>query len=271
METKEFNQELVNQVMRLRPIDDTFFQQLATDKEVCEEMLQTFLQDKKLKVIRSTSQFKLVSLQRSIFIDALCELADGRFCNVEMQTGDGNDDLRRVRFHASLVTANHTPKGTTFAEVPNVTIIYVTEYDALGNGQLITKERHCIEENGKWNTVEDGEEIYFLNASVEEDNDISELLQLLKKREGFESSKFRKIADKVKYYKETTEGVSKMCKVMEEYGAIREKRTVIRIATNLLLEGYVIEEVAKNVELEVKEVQALYDELVAEGKIQAKA
>ena len=42
-----------------------------------------------------------------------------------------DDDVPRTRFYASLVTSNHTPKGTRFSDVPDVTIVYISEYDAL--------------------------------------------------------------------------------------------------------------------------------------------
>ena len=45
--------EIVN---RLRPIDDNFFEKLAEDKEVCQEMLRTILGKPNLKVLQVVRQ-----------------------------------------------------------------------------------------------------------------------------------------------------------------------------------------------------------------------
>ena len=60
-----------------------------------------------------------------------------------MQKTDSENDIKRVRFHASIMTANNTPKGTDFDDIPNVKVLYVTEYDALGNGQAVTHISRC--------------------------------------------------------------------------------------------------------------------------------
>ena len=43
-------EEKIAKVKDLRPIDDVFFEVLAEDKDVCEEILRTILEDKHLIV-----------------------------------------------------------------------------------------------------------------------------------------------------------------------------------------------------------------------------
>ena len=62
--------------------------------------------------------------KRKITLDALCMTQDGRYCNVEVQKGNSNDDIRRTRFHAAALTAKYTPKGADL-RISDVTIVYI--------------------------------------------------------------------------------------------------------------------------------------------------
>ena len=49
-------EERIEKIKDLRPIDDVFFEVLAQDKEVCEEMLRTIMEDDLLIVSDVTVQ-----------------------------------------------------------------------------------------------------------------------------------------------------------------------------------------------------------------------
>lgn len=71
-------EEKLERVKDFRPIDDTFFETLAQNKEVCQEMLRVLLEDKNLVVncvITQSSEKNLYG--RSVILDALCTLGDG--------------------------------------------------------------------------------------------------------------------------------------------------------------------------------------------------
>ena len=115
------------------------------------------------------------------------------------------------------VTAAYTPKGTDFADVPQVTILYITEYDALHNGRTITHIKRYMETNNGIAPVDDGEDIFFANTVVKDGSDKSELLQLFLRNDSFEDAKFPELSKAVKYFKETEGGLGKMCKTVEDY------------------------------------------------------
>lgn len=88
-------QEKFDKVKDLRPIDDVFFEVLAEDPLVCQEILRTILGDDKLvvnDVIVQSSERNLYG--RSVRLDALCTLGDGRKCNIEVQRSDNDDHLQ---------------------------------------------------------------------------------------------------------------------------------------------------------------------------------
>ena len=66
-----------------------FFQKIAEDKAVCEEILRIILQKPKLKVIDAQTQRFLRNIgAHSVILDLLCEDEDGSRINVEIQKAD---------------------------------------------------------------------------------------------------------------------------------------------------------------------------------------
>ena len=217
MGNKQYSKATRETAENLRIIDDAMFRLVAERKEVCQEILRTLLDRPQLKVIRVTPQCVITSLHREIILDVLCILENGAYMNIEMQKGSGNDDIRRCRFNMAAVTATYTPKGTDFADIPQVTILYITEYDALHNGRTITHIKRYMETNNGLAPVDDGEDIFFANTVVKDGSDKSELLQLFLRKDSFEDAKFPELSKAVKYFKETEGGLGKMCKTVEDY------------------------------------------------------
>jgi hypothetical protein len=82
-------------------------------------------------------------------------------------------------------------------------------------------------------------------------------MQYFKKSVG-EHEKFMKLCKRVMYFKESQEGVSNMCQVMEDYMATRLKEKDIQTATNLLKNGVSVSLVANSIStLTQKDVEEL--------------
>ena len=223
-----YSKRTLKNAKELRLIDDTLFRLVASRPKVCEEILQTLLGNKKLKVLRVNTQETVKSLQREIILDCLCDLGDGSIINIEIQTGNYNNDIKRCRFHLSSITSNYTPKGTDFDDVPNVTVIYITEYDALDNKQTITYSKMCRYDNATetFIPVDDGGLIIYANTCINDGTDKSELLALLLSNKSFDNKKFPNLSDAIKYFKEDAKGVSEVCDIVEEYAKERVLETV---------------------------------------------
>ena len=217
MENEQYSKATRETAENLRIIDDAMFRLVAERKEVCQEILRTLLDRPQLTVVSVTPQCVITSLHREIILDVLCILEDGAYMNIEVQKGSGNDDIKRNRFYAASTTAAYTPKGTDFSDIPQVTILYITEYDALHNGQIITHVKRCMKTKEGYVPVDDGEDIFFANTVVKDGSDKSELLQLFLRKDVFENAKFPKLSKAVKYFKETEGGLGEMCKTVEDY------------------------------------------------------
>lgn len=240
----------------LRIIDDALFRLMAEKLDVCQEILCTLLDEPLLQVLKVESQAVIKSLHREITLDALCIMPDGDICNIEMQKGNSNDDVARTRFHASAITAKYTPKGTEFSDIPDVTIVYITEYDALHNGKAVTHVSRCMEkEEGVYVPVNDGEDIVFANTCIDDGTDKSKLLQLMLKKEAFYDEKFPALSNAVKYFKETEGGKIDMCKAVEELAINYANEFRIKMIADYISNGGTPEDAIKMLNASESEVK----------------
>ena len=106
----------------------------------------------------------------------------------------------------------------------------------------------------------DGEHILYINGAYENKEDTSDLAKLI---HDFRCSKAEDmllppLADRIRYFKETPEGVDYMCKAMED--RITDEK--IMIAYNLLRLGTVSkEDIAKVTKLPIETINELEEEM----------
>jgi len=257
-------------VQQLRPIDDTFFEKLCEDKAVCEEIIRTILNDNTIVVESTAPQKSIKNLQgRSVRVDALCIRGDGSYCNVEVQRSDNDDHLRRVRYNASCITANITDPGVKFEKVPELYVIYISEFDIMGAGKTIYHQKTIVEETDE--TIDDGLHVVYVNTVINDGSKTAELMQCFKQTQ-VNNSNFPRLSERVSYFKTNKEGVASMCKIMEEIKneGIKEgeRNSAINMVINLFKNGISFDIVfnAAKQNLTEKEVYQIYQD-IQNGKI----
>lgn len=211
---KTFEQKK-EQVRDFRPIDDTFFEVLADDKGVCQELLQTILEDETLTVedvIVQSSKRNIYG--RSVRLDALCTLGNGKKCNVEVQRSNGDNHLKRVRFNSSSITVHESQKGQQFKEIADVIVVYISEFDIFRQKKVIYHVDSVIRETNE--RVDDGLERIFVNTAVKDGTTISEYMDCFLQTE-VNNEKFPELTRRMKYLKNEEGGMRMMCEVMERY------------------------------------------------------
>ena len=210
-------EEKLARVKNLRPIDDVFFEVLARDKEVCQEILQTIFGDKKLIVTDVVVQESERNLYgRSIRLDALCTLGDGTKCNIEVQRYNNDNHLKRVRFNASSITVKESNVGDDFKDVLDLYIVYISEFDFLKGGLTIYHVDKVIRENGMM--VDDGLHEIFVNTTIDDGSDIADLMSCFTKME-VNNPKFPVLTKKVTELKSTEGGAGAVSEIMDKYKA----------------------------------------------------
>ena len=208
-------EEKIEQVKNFRPIDDTFFEVLADDIGVCQEMLRIILEDEKLivkDVIVQSSKRNLYG--RSVRLDALCILGNGKKCNVEVQRSNKDHHLKRVRFNASVITVRDSQTDDKFEETIDLIVVYISEFDIFKCGRVIYHVDSVIRETQE--KVDDGLERVFVNTTVKDETSISEYMGCFQQKE-IDNAKFPKLTNRVHYLKHEEGGVNAVCEIMRKY------------------------------------------------------
>ncbi len=218
------NEQKIAKVRDFRPIDDVFFEVLARNPGVCQEMLRTIMEDENLVVTDVITQSDERNLYgRSVRLDALCVLGSGSRVNVEVQRSDNDNHLRRARFNASSITVKDSEPGMSFAEVIELYIVYISEFDFLKGSRTIYHVEKVLKETGE--IIDDGLHEIFVNTVIDDGTDIAELMSCFTKKE-VKNPKFPMLSSEVKRLKETEGGVRAVCEVMQRYEnmAVKEER-----------------------------------------------
>lgn len=208
-------QQKKEKVRDLRPIDDVFFEVLASNISVCQEMLRTILEDDSIVVTNVITQSDERNLYgRSVRLDALCVLGSGAKVNVEVQRSDNDNHLKRARFNASSITVKDSNPGTKFDEVLELYIVYISEFDFFKGEKTIYHIEKVLKETGE--IVDDGLHEIFVNTSIDDGTDIADLMSCFTKKE-VKNAKFPALSSEVMRLKETEGGVQAVCDVMQKY------------------------------------------------------
>lgn len=225
-----FSKSTVETVRQLVPIDDVMFQKICEDREVCQELISVFLGEPVI-VIQVVSQESIGNLQgRSVRLDCLCKLENGVYVNVEVQKPDNDDHEARVRYNASVITANETPKSVKFRDVARVIVIYITKFDLFHDGYPIYHIDRMVRETGK--VRDDGFTEIYVNAAVKKyDNDlnrnVSDLMDLFVDRERYNVEKFPYFSNRKNTFVNSEKGEIEMCEKVEKLFREREKETIL--------------------------------------------
>ena len=228
-------EEILEKVKKLKPIDDVFFERLMENKLVCQEILRVILDDDKLVVQSVVAQREVKNLYgRSVRLDALCILGNGEICNIEVQKSDNDDHIKRVRYNASLITANSVPNGSKFSEIPTLIMVYISRFDIFKKNRNIYHAHTTLTDEGLKNMIVDNgiTEVY-VNTAVKNGTTLSELMECFEK-EKVDNKKFPCLSREVNYYKTVEKGIKTMCSVVEEYAQEKAASVMVHCIENLM-------------------------------------
>lgn len=257
MRTYEEQKALVS---RLNVMDDIFFQKVAEDPEVCEEILRIILKKPALKVLSAQPQRFLRNLNaHSVVLDLICQEENGAIINVEVQKSNDDDHQKRVRFNISNIDTTLIEKGITYKALPDVYVIFISQFDLFRQNCTIYHVRRSLEETDT--TVYNGIHEIYVNTAVNDHSDIAELMQYFRNSNG-SNPKFQKLSKRVNYLKESQKEVNTMSSVIEEYTNKRLEEALKETAINFLKNGASVELVAKSLpSLSLELIQQLKQQL----------
>ena len=262
-------EEKVEKVKDLRPIDDVFFEVLADDIPFCQEMLRILLEDENLvvkDVIVQSSQRNLYG--RSVRLDALCILGNGKKCYVEVQRSDNDDHVRRVRFNASSIAVKDSQKNEKFEQIEDIIVVYISQFDIFKANHVLYHVDSTIRETG--HRIDDGLYRVFVNTEVKDGTTISEYMDCFLKKE-VNNSKFPEFTDRMNVLKHEERGLDAVCEVMERYEQKAAEKAIARsnvdsIKYMITTFGATEKQILGNKNYSKKEYNTALKELADEGK-----
>ncbi len=260
MEKELTFEEKKERVKNFRPIDDVFFEVLAENKDVCEEMLQIILEDPSLTVkdvIVQSSERNIYG--RSVRLDALCVLGDGTKCNIEVQRSDSDNHLKRARYNASSITIKESNPGDRFDDIVTVYIVYISEFDFLKKGKTIYHIDKIIRETGE--TIDDGLHEVFVNTTIDDNTKIAELMSCFLKKE-INNKNFPQLSKEVYRLKNTEGGLTTVCELMNKY--IDEEK--FELIKNMIKENLPVSQIARIAKITEDKVNEIKSSMLQTSK-----
>lgn len=204
------------QIQRMRLLDDDFMRAVFDNNlEGTQDVLQIIMDKKDLKVQSVVAQREIKNTYgRSVRLDVCATDDSGKVYDIEIQRADHGAGARRARYNQSLIDANNLPTGKDPELLPEVYVIFFTENDVLGDGLPIYHIERVVTETNE--LFDDGEHIIYVNGAFKDDG--SELGALIRDFREVDPNKVKtkSLASRIKYLKESEEGVSHMCRIMED-------------------------------------------------------
>lgn len=251
-------QEKLARIRNFRLMDDDFLTKCFDGDTSCIRLvLRIILNQPELEVMDVRTQVFVENLlNRSVRLDILATDDAGRKINVEIQRADKGAGKRRARYNASMMDANLLDKGDDFEKLPETFVIFITENDVIGRGKAIYPVGRCFLDNGE--AFEDGSHILYVNGAYRDETAIGKLMHDFSCSDPAEMY-YSVLAERVRFFKESKEGVAIMCKAMEDM----QTQLLRDIARKMLKKGTLpLEEIAQYLELSVEELQRLKAECV---------
>ena len=270
--TEQIDQQHQEDLQRLRGfrlLDDDFLTKcFEGDPKYIQLVLWIVLEMPDFVVVDVRTQVFVENLlNRSVRLDVLATDSAGRKINVEIQRSDKGAGRKRARYNSSMMDANLLRKGEKFDELPETYVVFITEHDVIGDGQPLYKiERYISGSNKKF---DDGSHILYVNGAYRDETPIGKLMHDFSCTAP-DDMYYDELAERVRFFKESKEGIAIMCKVMEDMRnkSLQEgieqgmkqgvKEGMKRAALRMLQAGkYALEEVAEISGLSLEDVKKL--------------
>ncbi|MXP78218.1 nuclease [Lachnospiraceae bacterium WCA-9-b2] len=258
--TEQIDQKHQEDLQRLRGfrlLDDDFLTKcFEGDTASIELVLRIVLEKSDLKVLDVRTQVFVENLlNRSVRLDILATDSTGAKLNVEVQRSDKGAGRKRARYNSSMMDANLLKKGEDFDKLPETWVIFITENDVMGKGLPLYPIERCF--LGTVERFEDGSHILYVNGAYRGDTPIGKLMHDFSCTDAADMY-YGTLADRVRFFKESKEGIEIMCRAMEDMRNQTLKEGMINVAKKMLEDGTItLEKIAEFVGLSVDEVKKI--------------
>ena len=264
------HQKDLERLKALRPMDDDFMRCLFKDNIPLAQFVLRILTGKDDLIITSCEtqkDMKRLAGARSICLDAFGTDSAGKKYDLEIQRTEKGAEPHRARYHSSVIDVENLNAGQEFHELPDTYIIFLVEKDFYEKGEPVYPIERINLITGK--PFEDGEHILYINGEYRGNSPLGKLMHDFNCTTASDMN-FELMAERTRYLKENSKGVSEMCRIMED---MREeslkagikmgkkagiKEGAIQTAKRMLALGkYTLEEISGISGLSLEEVKKL--------------
>ena len=228
------NQEYLEFVKALRPIDDNFMKVIFNDQH-CIELLFNIIFEEDISITKWHIQDEYRNLHgRTVIMDIVASTENGNIIDVEMERSLKNASPLRARFHASILDSSLSYVNEKWEKLPEIYIIFICEKDVLETNRL---KNHIQRYGEDGESFEDKVHIIYMNATKEGETPLGKLMHDLR-CENHEDMYDEVLKERVRYFKQKEGGKKIMCDMMEKLEKRGEKRGEMKSLIQILLKKF---------------------------------
>ena len=221
----ESRQKVRKAIEQLTLFDDELMSKVFDNNIPATQLLvKLILQREDIQVVSVTGQKELkspVTGGRNLRLDIHALDENGKEIDIEVQRSIPGADYRRARLHSSMLDARMLKSGEEFSALPDSYVIFITEKDIPDLGLPLYHIERIIRETGA--PVDDGAYTVYVNGSYTGDDPLGDLVHDFRCTKSKDMN-YPELADGLKHFKETEEGVNTMCQVFEELANERARK-----------------------------------------------
>ena len=242
-------------IRKMRLMDDDFMSKVFDGSPECTQLvLRIILQREDVHVVSVKTQYAVHSLEgHSVRLDILAKDDHDVLFNVEIQRADRGAGQKRARYYSGLLDSMALGKGVDYNTLPDTYVIFITEHDVLNEGKALYHVERMIDRQRSFN---DGSHIIYVNGAYRDSTPIGQLMHDFSCTNADDMMN-PLLQHRAKYFKETTEGVSSMCKMLEEMRDETAEKTAI--ATKLSIWASDIQKLMLKIKISAEDAAELLE------------
>ena len=261
-------EERIRGIQSFNLLSDVFMSVALRDVPACQHILRilTGFDDLKVKDVRT--QYAISQIKtHSVRLDVLAETGNGKLYHIEIQRKDEIDPPKRIRYNGSLMDAEFLAKGMNYEDLPDRIHFYISENDIWHCGKAIYPVDKTLGDTGI--LYDDGEYIFFVNATVDDGSRIAKLMNYFKTADPDDDSE-GELSKRVRYLKKEEGGMDIMCEVsdriMERGRKFGEEQLLHKQVQKKLAKGMNIADIAEALEETEERIREIAAEVTGEQK-----
>ena len=132
-----FSKEVVEIVSGLTLFDDDLMSRVFDNNIEATELLLRIIFKRQIKVVKARGQEEIHSYDidgRTIRLDIMAVDSDGKKIDIEVQTGEKGSEVKRARYHSSMLDSGMLKKGQDFSEIRDSYVIFIYKHDKFHAG-----------------------------------------------------------------------------------------------------------------------------------------